>query len=142
MSDETPFPESEETTLIQEDSGLGTISINNDVVAMIAAMASKKVDGVVMLATGNFTERVFGGKKEASTGVSVVETEDGPYVITVRLILEFGVRLAKVAEDVQVAVRDQVQNMTNKDVARVDVFVDGVRNPEAEDETVPPPAEA
>jgi len=144
MSDEPTYTDAELTGSIQEDSDLGSIQINNQVVAMIVAMAAKEVPGVVGLASGGFSEKIegfFGSKKETSTGISVVETEEGPYIIGVKLILEFGVRLAKVAEDVQNAVKEQVQNMTNKDVARVDVIVDGVRAPASADETIAPMAD-
>jgi uncharacterized alkaline shock family protein YloU len=139
MTEETSYSDADLPASITEDSDLGSIQINNQVVAMIVAMAAKEVPGVAGMATGGFSENLagfFGGKKETSTGVSIAEDDDGAYIIGVKLILDFGVRLAKVAEDVQVAVRDQVQNMTNKDVARVDVIVDGVRAPaSAQDET-------
>jgi len=125
----------EQLETIQEDSGLGSISINNEVVANIVAMAAKEVPGVVSLASGGIKDDLaglFGGKREGgSSAVSIVEDEaEGSYHIRVKLILTFGVQLAKVAQNVQEAVRDQVENMTNKDVAKVDVIVDGVRREE------------
>lgn len=115
---------------IHEDSGLGSISINNEVVANIVAMAAREVPGVVSLASGGIKDDIaglFGGKREAGSAVSIKEETDGSYHIRIKLILTFGVQLAKVAQSVQEAVRDQVENMTNKDVSRVDVIVDGVR---------------
>jgi uncharacterized alkaline shock family protein YloU len=49
----------------------------------------------------------------------------------VKLILAFGVQLAKVAQSVQLAIRDRVENMTNKDVSKVNVFVDGIQREDA-----------
>ncbi|MCC5834476.1 MAG: Asp23/Gls24 family envelope stress response protein [Opitutales bacterium] len=122
---------------LQEDSSLGSISINNEVVANIVALAAREVPGVVSLASGGLKEDIagfFGSKRDGR--VSIVEDENGSYVIGVKLILTFGVQLAKVAEEVQIAIRDQVQNMTNKDVSRVNVIVDGIRqnNPKGEPE--------
>jgi uncharacterized alkaline shock family protein YloU len=54
-------------------------------------------------------------------------------VISVKVILRFGVELAKVGEEIQIAVREQVSKMTNKKVARIDVLIDGVRMPEREE---------
>jgi uncharacterized alkaline shock family protein YloU len=71
--------------------------------------------------------------------VGIQEEADGSYHISVKLILTFGVQLAKVAESVQVAVRERVENMTNKDVSKVNVIVDGIRREDAPDEE--PPAE-
>lgn len=115
---------------IHEDSGLGSISINNDVVANIVAMAAREVPGVVGLASGGLKDDIaglFGSKRDRGSSVSIREEADGSYHICVKLILTFGVQLAKVAQNVQEAVRDQVENMTNKEVSRVDVVVDGVR---------------
>jgi len=126
--------EGETFETLQEDSGLGSISINNEVVANIVAMAAKEVTGVVSLASGGLRDDLaglFGGRKESGTGVAIHETEEGKYHIRVKLILTFGVQLAKVAENVQEAIRDQVENMTNKEVAKVDVIVDGVRQPDS-----------
>jgi uncharacterized alkaline shock family protein YloU len=121
---------SESFETIQEDSGLGSISINNEVVANIVAMAAREVPGVVGLASGGIKDDIaglFGGKRDGGSSVFIKEEPDGSYHIKVKLILTFGVQLAKVAQSVQEAVRDQVENMTNKDVSKVDVIVDGVR---------------
>jgi uncharacterized alkaline shock family protein YloU len=52
---------------IQEDSGMGNISINNEVVAEIVAMAAREVPGVVSLASGGIKDDLaglFGGRKD------------------------------------------------------------------------------
>ncbi len=132
MQNDDPIEGHDSPVDIQEASDLGAIQINNEVVATIVAIAAKEVPGVVCLAGGGFRKDIaglFGAKRD---GVSITEDEDSRYVIGVKVILQFGTQLAKVAQDVQIAVRDQVENMTNKEVSRVDVIVDGVRHPEAE----------
>lgn len=131
MTDEDDFSADSELEPLQEDSGLGSIQINNNVVANIVAMASQEVPGVYGLASGDVLKGLF-NKRDAS--VAVDEDEEGRYIIRVKLILVFGVRLAKVATEVQNAVRDQVEKMTDKEVARVDVIVDAVRNPDSPDD--------
>lgn len=124
---------------IQEDSGMGNISINLEVVAEIVAIAAKEVPGVVSLASGGFKSDIaglFGGRKDSSAAVSIKEETDGSYHISVKLILAFGVQLAKVAQAVQLAIRDRVENMTNKDVTKVNVFVDGIQREDAPEEVV------
>ncbi|MEY2999941.1 MAG: hypothetical protein RL648_155 [Verrucomicrobiota bacterium] len=125
--------------LLQEDSGLGSIRINNEVVAHIVAMAAREIPGVVGLASGGLKQDIaglFGGRKETGAAVNINETPAGAYHIRVKLILTFGVQLAKVAQSVQEAIRDQVENMTNKDVGRVDVIVDGIKREAPEAETI------
>lgn len=132
---EAPFDVDNSFEPIQEQSGLGSISINNQVVATIVAMAVKEIPGVVSLASGGLKDDIaglFGGKRDTGSAISITETAEGAYHIGVKLILTFGVQLAKVAEEVQHAVKDQVETMTNKDVAKVDIVVDGVRQKEPE----------
>jgi uncharacterized alkaline shock family protein YloU len=130
MEDENRTEAYDNLEPIQEDSGMGNISINNEVVAEIVAMAAREVEGVVSLASGGIKDDIaglFGGRRNGNSTVSIQEEADGSYHIAVKLILTFGVQLAKVAQAVQVAVREQVENMTNKDVSKVDVIVDGIR---------------
>lgn len=130
MTEEDDFSTDANLEPLQEDSGLGSIQINNNVVANIVAMACQEVPGVYGLASGDVLKGLF-NKRVVS--VTVDEDEEGRYLIKVKLILVFGVRLAKVAVEVQNAVRSQVENMTDKEVARVDVIVDAVRNPDSPD---------
>ena len=69
-------------------------------------------------------------KKDSGAGIQVGEDEDANYVIAIRVILSFGIELAKTAYEVQTSVRDQIEKMTNKRVAKVDVIIDGVKMPE------------
>ncbi|MDV7402426.1 Asp23/Gls24 family envelope stress response protein, partial [Arthrospira platensis SPKY1] len=68
------------------------------------------------------------------SGVTISEDESNGYAISIKLVLTFGVQLAKVAEEVQYAVKEKVEYMTNQGVARVDVTVEGVRYPEPEED--------
>lgn len=62
----------------------------------------------------------------------VDEDEVGDYKIEVRVILRFGVELAAVASQIQQRIAEQVEKMTSKNVARVNVIIDGVRTQEEE----------
>ena len=133
MEDESRSENYDNLEPIQEESGEGSISINLEVVAEIVAMAAREVPGVVSLASGGIKDDIaglFGGRKDATSSVTIKEESDGSYNIGVKLILTFGVQLAKVAQAVQVAVREQVEKMTNKDVSKVNVIVDGIRREE------------
>ena len=116
-------------SLSTEDSNsLGDIKINHSVVASIVRLAALENGGVFAVA-GSFVEGIadmFSKKEEK--GVRVTESEQGNYVIEIRLILNYGVELAKCAYDVQIAVKDRVENMTGKMVERVDVVIDGVKS--------------
>ena len=112
----------------EESNSLGDIKINHSVVASIVRLAALENGGVFAVA-GSFVEGIadmFSKKEEK--GVRVTESEQGNYLIEIRLILNYGVELAKCAYDVQIAVKDRVENMTGKMVERVDVVIDGVKS--------------
>jgi uncharacterized alkaline shock family protein YloU len=135
MDQDSSYQENDLVADIQDESTLGSIHINHEVVASIVALAAREVKGVVAVGSGGLKEDLAGliGKK---SGVTITEDDGGRYIIGVKLILTFGVQLAKVAEDVQIRVREQVESMTNQDVSRVDVTVEGVRYPEQERKVV------
>ena len=106
------------------------IDINHAVVASIVGIAAREVPGVVDLAGGSFREDLKGflaGKQNSGTGVEISENARGQFIITLRIIATYGMQLFQIAEEVQDAVRSQVRAMTNKDVIRVHVVVDGIR---------------
>ena len=114
-------------TISEEPSGLGSIQINLAVIKSIVRMAAKEVEGVIAVGKGGIVDDVSSFiKKESGSGIHVEEENDS-YFITVRLILAFGYELAKTADEVQRAVRDQVSRMTNKHVAKVDIMIEGVK---------------
>lgn len=128
-----PDPEeAHEFPVISEESNLGVIKINHSVVATIVKLASLEVAGVIQVGGGGFVDEIAGifSKKETGAGILVEENEHGSYNITVRVILAFGVDLAKTAYEVQRVVREQVVKMTSKRVAKIDVMIEGVRLPD------------
>ncbi|MBN1403287.1 MAG: Asp23/Gls24 family envelope stress response protein [Opitutales bacterium] len=125
-----------EDLAMSEETSTGVIKVSHEVVGNIVRIAALEVPGVVSVGgTGGIRDEIVGlfNKRDSAPGITVAENERGHYEITIKVILRFGVELAKVGEEIQIAVRDQVSVMTNKKVARVDVLIDGVRMPEKED---------
>ena len=115
-------------TVSEESSTLGDIRINHSVVASIVRLAALEVSGVAAVG-GSFVDGIteIFSKKGGESGVRVDEDEVGDYRIEARVILRFGVELATVAGEIQQRIAEQVQKMTSKSVARVNVIIDGVR---------------
>jgi len=132
-----PAPEIEIDDLtFSEETSSGVIKVSHEVVGNIVRIAVLEVPGVVSVGgSGGFREEIVGlfNKRDSAPGITVAENDHGHYEITIKVILRFGVELAKVGEEIQIAVRDQVSKMTNKKVARVDVLIDGVRMPEKDE---------
>lgn len=116
-------------TVTEDSSALGEIKINHKVVANIVQLAAMDVDGVVAVVGSNIVDRLEGifSKKEAGSAIHVEENEMGHYVIVIHTILSFGVELAKTAFKIQTSVRDNVQKMTNKQVEKVNVIIEGIQ---------------
>ena len=114
----------------EETNSLGDIKINHSVVASIVRLSALENSGVFAVG-GSFVDgiaEIFSKKEASERGVRVTESENSNYLIEIRLILNYGVELAKCAYDVQIAIKDRVENMTGKMVERVDVVIDGVKS--------------
>ncbi len=111
---------------------LGEIKINHTVVASIVRLAAMQIPGVAGVGGGivDGISELFTKRRESDhRGVKVSETEQDSYVIELRIVINYGSEIGKTAYEVQVAVRKQVIAMTGKDVAKVDVIIEGVRLP-------------
>jgi uncharacterized alkaline shock family protein YloU len=119
------------TDTVDESSPPGEIKINHTVIASIVRFAALEVPGVCSVASG-LVDHLGGigeifSKKDLDRGVRVQENAEGLYEIEIRVIMAYGTELAKTAQNVQLAIRNQINTMTGKDVARVDVVIDGVK---------------
>ena len=122
--DKEPNNESTIPTVSEESNTLGEIRINHSVVASIVRLAALEVSGVAAVG-GGFVDGIaeIFSKKGDERGVRVEEDEVGDYRIEIRVILRFGVELATVATEIQQRIAEQVEKMTSKSVARVNVII-------------------
>ena len=110
------------------DSGYGRISINNNVIAVIAHETAKKVPGVVEL-QGSLADDLAGiiGKRSKDKGIRVEKESEELLTIDLTVVLEFGVRIPDICVQLQSAVKDAVEEMTGQQVYAVNVVVKGIR---------------
>ena len=119
----------------EASNSLGDIRINHSVVASIVRLAALEVSGVAAVG-GGFVDGIaeIFSKKGDERGVRVEDDEVGDYRIEIRVILRFGCELATVATEIQERIAEQVEKMTSKSVARVNVIIDGVRTDDEKSE--------
>lgn len=99
----------------------GTINISEDVVAAIAVSAALEVDGV-----GEMTQAATGrAKKNAVKGVKLRIGEDC-VIIDLQLMVKYGQPIPVVAQNVQEAVANAVESMTELNVVQVNVRINGI----------------
>src|SRR5207249_7847645 len=115
------------TMVMEHSAPAGTVRVANEVIASIAAMAAREIDGVAGLDEAN--ARHFGDflkRETAHRGVRVVL--DAERKIHLELFLTSGadVVLRDVAEKVQDNVIEAVERMLGLEVSEVDVFVSSI----------------
>ena len=129
MKDDTPttIPIVSEAT-----NSLGTIEINNAVIAQIVQLCCQEVPGVHAVGGGFAFSDLMGSK-----GVKVHEDENDTYVLKVRVVMKFGVEMGRTAQEIQNRVSSQVEVMTGKPVSKIDVIIEGIAvdKPDGEEST-------
>ncbi len=106
---------------------LGTVEISEEVLCTIASVAANEVDGVAGLAAslgGNLKDLLT--KKYAGKGINVEMADDG-LTITASIVVKYKCNVQDVAVKVQDAILSAVQDMTNYEVAAVNVNVVNVQ---------------
>lgn len=113
----------------------GDITVSKEVVAVIAALETIKIRGVVGITSG------YRGKlpnilsqKDLAKGVEVW-MNPGEAAITIPIITAYEVGIFKVAEEVQHRVTDAIRSMTGLKVLKVDVNVQGIKFKEEKKKT-------
>jgi uncharacterized alkaline shock family protein YloU len=105
----------------------GTISFADDVIATIAGLAATEVEGIAGMSggiMGGIAEIL--GKKNLTKGVKV-EVGQEETSIEVSVIVDYGVEIHKVCENVQKNVKKALETMTGLRVLAVNINVQGVR---------------
>lgn len=107
----------------------GNVKISDDVVAIIAGVASTEIPGVTSMSggiTGGFSEML--GMKNLSKGVKV-ELKDSDVAIDVFITVEYGKNISEIGRNVQQNVKNSVETMTELNVVEVNVNIQGVNIP-------------
>jgi uncharacterized alkaline shock family protein YloU len=106
---------------------LGTVRVANEVIASIACLAARDVDGVVNVDQGS--ARHFGDwikRETAHNGVRVAVDSERRLHLEVFLVAQSSAHLHQLAGKVQDNVVEAVERILGLDVAEVDVFVSSV----------------
>jgi uncharacterized alkaline shock family protein YloU len=122
-------------TLVTEQ---GRTSIADGVVAKIAGIATREVDGVFAVgggaarAMGAVRERI--GGKSHSQGVSV-EVGERQAAVDVDVVVEYGLAIADVANGVRRNIITSIERMTGLEVTEVNVNVGDIHIPGEENDS-------
>jgi uncharacterized alkaline shock family protein YloU len=117
--------DSRKTFKIKSDQ-VGDVRIADEVVAIIAGLATTEVEGVSSMA-GNITNEIVSklGMKNLSKGI-MVEVLENEVKVDVAINVAYGYAIPEVSTRVQDKVSSAIENMTGLKVAVVNVRIAGV----------------
>ncbi len=107
---------------------LGNINIDDNVIATIAGISAMESYGIVGMASKNATDGLFELLKmdNLAKGIKVYTKEDA-IIIDLHVILEYGVKISVVAENIIDRVKFSVEKQTGLKVEKINVHVQGIR---------------
>jgi len=119
------------------ENGKDGVQISNDVIAVIAGMASGEIGGIAGMSSGivgGITERL--GLKDASKGVKIGLEDEDKINIELSIIIEVGAEIKKVVKELQQKVRTDVEKTTGLKVDAINVQVLGINVPREKEEKI------
>ena len=120
---------------METEDNVGVIRIADEVVSIIAGLAATEIEGVAGMSggllDGGFAEML--GKKNLSKGVRV-EVGETETAVDLYVIVEYGVKIADVAWEIQQNVKKAIESMTGLDVVEANVHVEGISFRDEEEE--------
>ena len=106
----------------------GSLIIDDQVIATIAGVSAMECYGIVGMASKNATEGFFElVKKEQLTRGIKVNVKENKVILDLHVIVQFGVKVSVVAENIISKVKYNVENFTGLEVEKVNIYVQGVR---------------
>ena len=114
---------------------IGTILIENEVIARIAGTAAMECYGVVGMASINvqdgFVQLLLGDS--LSKGIKVETTEDDKVILDFHIVVEYGTKISAIADNLMSTVKYKVEDSLGVQVDHINVFVEGVRVDKSEE---------
>ncbi|MFA6321296.1 MAG: Asp23/Gls24 family envelope stress response protein [Candidatus Omnitrophota bacterium] len=111
----------------ERSTDLGVVRISNEAISTIASVAAMEVRGVSKMG-GGVPRAILDSllNKFSSRGVRI-QMSDGEVRLTISIVVEYGVDIPRVADEVQENVKRAVEKMAGLVPSEVDVIVEGVR---------------
>ncbi|MGE5474226.1 MAG: Asp23/Gls24 family envelope stress response protein [Ignavibacteriales bacterium] len=101
---------------------LGSLEINEAVIAAIAGNAAAKCTGIASSAAGaNFWSR-----ENLTKGIKITGDNE-KVIIDVSIVIEYGVKISQVSESIMASISKQVKEFTGLEVEKVNIVVEGIK---------------
>lgn len=110
----------------------GTLTVSDDVLADLVGYAAKECYGVVGMsspAPASVQEGIAGllPAQRLRRGITIERVEDGSLAVSLRVILEYGVNISAVSQNLVDGVKFVLKDVAQIEDAAVSVHVDGMK---------------
>ena len=107
---------------------LGYVDISQEIIEQMVGLCASECFGVVGMASRSVTTGLIEllKKENLRKGVKITE-DDGKLTIDIHIIVEFGVKISAVAENLIDTVKYTIEKQTGLKVKKINVYVQSVR---------------
>ncbi len=107
---------------------LGTVKIDNDVIAKVAGSVAVATSGIVGMAMKNIKSGIWEilRKENLAKGVRVAKTFENKIILTFNVIVAYGTNIATVVNNLIENVQYQVERFTGMKIAKINIIVESV----------------
>lgn len=111
------------------DTHMGSISINNEVIAQYAGSVAVECFGIVGMTVANVRDGIARILKpdNLSRGITVTVGNNQKLVLDFHVIVAYGVSIVAVADNLIGNVKYKVEEFTGLEVEKINIYVEGVR---------------
>ena len=108
---------------------LGTIQVDNDVIAKVAGSVAIATSGIVGMAMLNIKSGIWEilKRENLTKGVRISRTYEDKIILTFNVIVAYGTNIATVADNLIENVQYQVEKFTGMEIEKINIIVESVR---------------
>lgn len=108
---------------VTEEDSDGAIQISNTVLSTLVKKYTLGVEGVLRFQNQSLMDGMLDILSKRAERSLTIETTDNGAVITVTVVMRFGVRIPQVAHEIQKILKTQIEELTGYTVSKVNVNV-------------------
>lgn len=114
-------------TVVTEN-GIGIVTLEDEVIAKIAGIATTDCYGIVGMATKNMKDGIVRLLKIDSITKGVkVEIKNNNLTLDLHIIVKYGINIKAVADMIISTVKYKVEDMSGLKVSHINIFVEGIK---------------
>lgn len=113
----------------QMETHLGTVIIDNEVIATYAGSVAVECFGIVGMAAVNMKDGLVKLLKRdyLTHGINVSITDENKIIIDFHVIVSYGVSIRTVSDNLIETVKYKVEEFTGMEIEKINIYVEGVR---------------